>query len=242
MWVRDHLDGLWDEGDFASWYPRDGRPGLSPAQLATVCVLQFLLNLPITDIATTKPTRETEALPRIHTRHRRLLPRQHLLDGGYLSVALPHRSLRDHEIELVGPVKAGGAWQSKEQSGFTRDDVTIDFDQRQVTCPNGKTSHIWIEPPAMAPYTVARFRPHQCNPCSDRSACTRGTAARTVNFLPRPSTSSRHGTAQTSKTPSGNGSTPPDPASKAPSASSPADTRPDAAATTATATHTYSTS
>ena len=31
--------------DFADWYPRDGRPGLSPAQLATVCVLQFLLDL-----------------------------------------------------------------------------------------------------------------------------------------------------------------------------------------------------
>ncbi|MGW1203157.1 transposase [Streptomyces cyaneofuscatus] len=45
MWVRDHLDGLWDDRDFAPWYPRDGRPGLSPAQLATVCVLQFLLNL-----------------------------------------------------------------------------------------------------------------------------------------------------------------------------------------------------
>ncbi|MCX4486561.1 transposase [Streptomyces anulatus] len=45
MWVRDHLDGLWNDRDFASWYPRDGRPGLSPAQLATVCVLQFLLNL-----------------------------------------------------------------------------------------------------------------------------------------------------------------------------------------------------
>ncbi|MFF2813110.1 transposase [Streptomyces sp. NPDC058000] len=27
------------------WYPRDGRPGISPAQLATVCVLQFLLGL-----------------------------------------------------------------------------------------------------------------------------------------------------------------------------------------------------
>jgi hypothetical protein len=45
MWVRDRLDGLWDDGDFAGWYPRDGRPGLSPAQLATVCVLQFLLDL-----------------------------------------------------------------------------------------------------------------------------------------------------------------------------------------------------
>ncbi|MCX5339356.1 transposase [Streptomyces atratus] len=45
MWVRDRLDGLWSDEDFAGWYPRDGRPGLSPAQLATVCVLQFLLGL-----------------------------------------------------------------------------------------------------------------------------------------------------------------------------------------------------
>ncbi|MFI8392185.1 transposase [Streptomyces sp. NPDC085540] len=31
--------------DFTAKYPRDGRPGLSPAQLATVCVLQYALNL-----------------------------------------------------------------------------------------------------------------------------------------------------------------------------------------------------
>ncbi|MGW2369743.1 transposase [Streptomyces sp. NPDC001667] len=43
--MRDRLDGLWRDEDFADWYPRDGRPGLSPAQLATVCVLQFLLGL-----------------------------------------------------------------------------------------------------------------------------------------------------------------------------------------------------
>jgi transposase len=45
MWVRDRLDGLWRDEDFAAWYSRDGRPGLSPAQLATVSVLQFALNL-----------------------------------------------------------------------------------------------------------------------------------------------------------------------------------------------------
>lgn len=45
IWVRDRLDGLWPDEDFADWYPRDGRPGLSPAQLATVCVLQFVLGL-----------------------------------------------------------------------------------------------------------------------------------------------------------------------------------------------------
>jgi len=51
MWVRDRLDGLWVDEDFASWYPRDGRPGISPAQLATVSVLQFLLDLSDRDAA-----------------------------------------------------------------------------------------------------------------------------------------------------------------------------------------------
>jgi transposase len=51
MWVRDRLDGLWDDEDFAGWYPRDGRPGISPAQLATVSVLQFLLGLSDRDAA-----------------------------------------------------------------------------------------------------------------------------------------------------------------------------------------------
>ncbi|MFD4231121.1 transposase [Streptomyces sp. NPDC058545] len=32
-------------GHFTAWYPRDGRPGLPPAQLATICVLQYALNL-----------------------------------------------------------------------------------------------------------------------------------------------------------------------------------------------------
>lgn len=45
MWIRDRLDGLWTDEDFTEWYPRDGRPGLSPAQLATVCVLQYVMNL-----------------------------------------------------------------------------------------------------------------------------------------------------------------------------------------------------
>lgn len=45
MWVRDRLDRLWRDEGFDTWHPRDRWPGLSPAQLATVRVLQFLLNL-----------------------------------------------------------------------------------------------------------------------------------------------------------------------------------------------------
>ncbi|MDX3521394.1 hypothetical protein [Streptomyces scabiei] len=44
-WIRDRFDGLWSDENFTAWYPRDGRPELSPAQLATVCVLQYAMNL-----------------------------------------------------------------------------------------------------------------------------------------------------------------------------------------------------
>ncbi|MFE2972882.1 transposase [Streptomyces sp. NPDC059340] len=45
MWVRDRLDGLFTDADFADWYPADGRRGMSPVQLALVSVLQYAENL-----------------------------------------------------------------------------------------------------------------------------------------------------------------------------------------------------
>ncbi|MFD0071045.1 transposase [Streptomyces sp. NPDC127166] len=208
MWVRDHLDGLWSDEDFPSRYPRDGRPGLSPAQPATVCLLRFLLDLSdrqaagavrcridftyalamnldapglhhsvLTDFRDRpgRDDRDTQALPGIHPRlrDRQPLPAQHLVDGRRISTALLNNSARDHRTRLVGPLKASGAWQKKEQTGFTRNDFTIDFDRRQATCPNGQTSTTWPEAPSMAPCTAARSASSQCHPCPDRPACTR---------------------------------------------------------------------
>ncbi|WP_148310749.1 transposase [Nocardia brasiliensis] len=45
MWIRDRLDGVFLDSDFADRYPADGRSGLSPAWLALVSVLQFAENL-----------------------------------------------------------------------------------------------------------------------------------------------------------------------------------------------------
>src|SRR5690242_17512337 len=55
MWVRDRLDGLWADEDFASWYPRDGRPGLSPAQLAApvpAALIPFSSPSPVSEMLT----------------------------------------------------------------------------------------------------------------------------------------------------------------------------------------------
>ncbi|MCC9312529.1 transposase, partial [Kitasatospora sp. RB6PN24] len=141
----------------------------------------------ITDVATTVPANDSTAVPGIHTRleRRGLLPAQHLVDGGYTSVALLDTAARTYSVTMVGPVKSGNSWQRKQDTGFAREDFTIDFENRTVTCPNGRISGNWHELPAMAPYTVVRFNPAHCDPCPVRSSCTSGKAPRTVNFLPR---------------------------------------------------------
>jgi transposase len=45
MWIRDRLQELFVDADFVDWYPADGRPGLSPAMLALVSMLQYAENL-----------------------------------------------------------------------------------------------------------------------------------------------------------------------------------------------------
>ncbi|WP_159011822.1 transposase [Streptomyces sp. NRRL F-5123] len=111
----------------------------------------------ITNIATTGPVRDTQALPGIHTRlgRRGLLPVEHLNDG-YLSVEQLQDSHSVFGIDLVGPVEARGAWQKKAATGFARDDFTIDFDARTVTCPAGEAT-----PPAPgAPHPPWPPTPH----------------------------------------------------------------------------------
>jgi hypothetical protein len=78
----------------------------------------------ITDVATIVSSADSAALPGIHTRLQRrgLLPGQHLVDGGCTSVALLDAAARDHQVELAGPLPAGGPWQGKEKTGYARED------------------------------------------------------------------------------------------------------------------------
>ena len=140
----------------------------------------------VTDVATWVSEADSQALPGIHARlkKRRLLPAAHLVDGGYASGAGLADADRNYKFALVGPIGKNSSQQAKAKDGFAKDNFIIDFDRREVTCPNGKVSGNWNELPAMAPYTVVRFGKRQCGPCPEKAKCTSGEA-RTINFLPR---------------------------------------------------------
>ncbi|MFJ9369756.1 IS1182 family transposase [Nocardia sp. NPDC101769] len=148
----------------------------------------------ITDVATTPATtNDAQALPGIHTRlqSRGLLPAEHLVDGGYTSLVHVAQAAREHQVTVSGPLPGNPTRQHRENAGYGRDDFHIDFDRRQVTCPQGQVSKGWHGPyptssPTAAPLIVARFTKPQCQPCPVRGKCTTSReSARNVGFPPR---------------------------------------------------------
>ncbi|MFE4416001.1 IS1182 family transposase [Streptomyces sp. NPDC056821] len=148
----------------------------------------------ITDAATTAATtHDSQVLPGIHTRlgRRGLLPAEHLVDSGYTSLVQLEQAAREHQVTVTGPLPGNPTRQHRRGEGFGRDDFHIDFDRRQVTCPQGQVSRGWHGPyptssPTAAPLIVARFTKGQCRPCPVRAQCTTSReSARNVGFPPR---------------------------------------------------------
>ncbi len=148
----------------------------------------------ITDVTTTAATtHDSKVLPGIHTRlHRRgLLPAEHLVDSGYSSPVHLDQATRQHEVTVTGPLPCNPTRQHRQGEGFGRDDFHINYDRRQLTCPQGQTSSSWHGPyptssPTAAPLIVAKFAKSQCHPCLVRARCTSSRdGSRNVGFPPR---------------------------------------------------------
>ncbi|MFF7646895.1 transposase [Streptomyces canus] len=127
--------------------------------------------------ATAVSSADSQALPGIHARLRRLrlLPDRHLVDGGYTSVAGMDAAARLHRVTLIGPLPPSTTPQHRANDGFGRENFIIDFDQREVTCPNGQVSDNWQDLPVDEPTKVTvRFDIRQCGRCPERAKCTPG--------------------------------------------------------------------
>ncbi|MGW3564957.1 transposase [Streptomyces sp. NPDC000941] len=131
----------------------------------------------ITDVATAVSGADSQALPGIHARLRRLrpLPGKHLVDGGCTSVAGMDDAARLHRVTLIGPLPPSTTPQHRAGDGFGRENFIIDFDRREVTCPNGQVSSNWKDLPVQEPtWVTVRFDARQCGRCPEQAKCTPG--------------------------------------------------------------------
>jgi transposase len=105
---------------------------------------------------------------------RNLLPKRQLVDGSYVGIHLVLESRRRHGIELVGPVKQN--WHhSHIQNGYDLSAFTIDWDNRDAICPQGKHSlGWWINTSKTERQVIStKFSRKDCAACSANRLCTK---------------------------------------------------------------------
>jgi hypothetical protein len=98
----------------------------------------------ITHVETTPaPLSDEGVLSAIHTdlAEQDLLPEQHLVDSGYVTIANLVTSRSDHEVDLVGPTLKTHWYQA--ETGYDLTHFSIDWEAEEVTCPQGRISSSW---------------------------------------------------------------------------------------------------
>jgi transposase len=145
----------------------------------------------ITHVHTTPATvhdSQCTALIQDALRERQLLPREHIVDAGYIDAELLVNSAQEHGIRLVGPPRPKAGWQTKVAGAYSNDQFMVDWERQQVRCPQGKWSRPWRErrDPRRDPWFAAHFRTEDCAACPTRKLCTRSPRqARFLKLLPR---------------------------------------------------------
>ena len=106
-----------------------------------------------------------------------LAPQEHFVDGAYISADVLVASQDEHGITLRGPTRPIQGWQAHTDGAYDLSQFTVDWEQQQARCPQGKGSTVWREyvDREGKPYTLVRFSLQDCRPCPARPLCSRTT-------------------------------------------------------------------
>lgn len=128
---------------------------------------------------TTAPVADGDLTPVIHAalNEEQLLPREHVVDTGYLDAALLVSSRREYGVDLVGPTRLDYHWQAQERTGFALEHFRIEWDKQQAICPEGHISNSWTPAVDRRDNQVikVKFSGRDCRRCPSRELCTRST-------------------------------------------------------------------
>lgn len=142
----------------------------------------------ITNVITTVaflPDTEVNFKIQAELKEKGLLPGIHLVDAGYPENEWMLKSQKEG-IRVIGPARPNNHWQAKEGKGFALQDFKIDWEKKQVVCPQGKVGKNWstVNFEGKERYRV-RFKSSDCLSCEKRINCTRSKKWRVVSFAGR---------------------------------------------------------
>lgn len=90
---------------------------------------------------------------------------------------------------MVGPTRLNNSWQMKTEGAFNLTQFEINWQDQQVTCPQGKRTSSWKSYVRGEDehYILARFRASDCDSCPVRELCTRAKphVGRSIKLMPR---------------------------------------------------------
>lgn len=147
----------------------------------------------VTHIETTPaPTNDLMVTDAIHQalEGKDCLPEQHIVDGGYVDADRLVASREGYEVDLLGPTRCDTAWQTREGTGFTAYDFTIDWENQIAICPEGKTSLHWTPATNNKGKSIIqiKFSKRDCRACPSQPKCTRSNPPRrSIAILPQAS-------------------------------------------------------
>jgi transposase len=124
-----------------------------------------------------------------HLADRHLLPERQLVDAGYIDAEVLSASQARFGVDVLGPARGNFRWQARARTGFEGHHFAVDWQGKQVICPQGHASRSWT-PMQDRRHVHTRdmisvaFSVHDCRPCPSRSQCTR-SAYRTLTLHPR---------------------------------------------------------
>jgi len=140
----------------------------------------------ITHVETTQaPSSDEGALSAIHTdlTGKELLPDQHLVDAGYVTIANLIQSQSSYGVDLVGPTLKTHWYQA--ETGYDLTHFGIDWEAETVTCPQGRISSSWTPVQDAGKSLIkVKFSQSDCKACPCRASCT-GTTRRTLTLHPK---------------------------------------------------------
>jgi transposase len=119
---------------------------------------------------------DVKVLPRIHAAlaAKQCLPREHLVDAGYVASETLVSSAHTHGIRVIGPLLPDSTWQARAGQGFDIAGFTCDWEARRATCPRGRPSSKWSVTHDRHGSEIIniRFARDDCQDCPSRGQCT----------------------------------------------------------------------